>query len=289
MRILGISASPRPWGNTEILVRQALSGAREAGAGTEFVRLAELELLPCRGCMSCVFKDRDCVIEDGYHRVLAAMRRADAVVLGSPAYILGATARVKLLQERLLRAATSAREFVGRPGLAVGAAGQPGYVPFTLPQISMTFLSLGMPVVDQFIGYGQGPGEVLWDVAAMERAAAGGAALARGETAFSGEPGACPSCHFDLLSDLAFGDAGATTSCPLCDLPGTRTADGRLEPGPGAVARWAEERVRHHFEDRLLPSRDRFREQRQEIRARVDAFRAAVERAESPETLEEES
>lgn len=268
-----MSASPRDWGNTEILVQQALAGARRVGAETEFLRLAELDLRPCRGCLACVFNDRDCLIEDDYHVVLGAMRRSSAVVLGSPAYVLGATARIKLLQERLLRFATRSREFVDRPGVVVAAAGRPTDVPFTLPQIATTFLSLGMPVVDQFVGYGQGPGEVLWDEAALRRAASAGEALGRGETGFRGDPGTCPSCHFDLIDVGARGEV----SCPLCDLPGTWTPDHGFRPRPNAAPRWAEERVRSHFEDGMMPSHDRFREHRAEINARLDALRAAFD------------
>ena len=288
MHVLGISASSRHWGNTDLLVHHALAGAREAGAGTEFLHLADFELRPCTGCMRCVFDDRDCVIDDGYHEVLRAMRGADAIVLGSPAYLLGAATLVKLLHERLLRFATSAREFVGRPGVAVAAAGRPGYEPFALPQIATVFLSLGMPVVDQFVGYGQGPGEVLGDEAALARATAAGAALARGDVEFRGDPGACPSCHFDLVTLKA----GGRGHCPLCDLPGTWEPGGvgagipavlgassapavpHFVADPDAQSRWAEDQVRRHFQESLLPSRDRFREHRHEIRARVDALRA---------------
>ena len=288
MQVLGISASPRHWGNTDLLVHHALAGAREAGAGTGVLHLADLELRPCTGCMRCVFGDRDCVIDDGYHDVLLAMRGADAIVLGSPAYLLGAATLVKLLHERLLRFVTSTREFVGRPGIAVAAAGRPGYEPFTLPQIATVFLSLGMPVVDQFLGYGQGPGEVLGEEPALNRATAAGAALASGDVAFRGDPGACPSCHFDLVTLKA----GGRGRCPLCDLPGTwepgvasagtpavlgaagAPAAPRFVADPDAQSRWAEDRVRRHFQESLLPSRDRFREHRNEIRARVDALRA---------------
>ena len=288
MHVLGISASPRHWGNTDLLVHHVLAGARQEGAETSFVRLADSELRPCTGCMRCVFGDRDCVIEDGYHEVLRAMRGADAIVLGSPAYLLGAATLVKLLHERLLRFATSTREFVGRPGIAVAAAGRPGYEPFTLPQIATVFLSLGMPVVDQFLGYGQGPGEVLGDEPALTRAMAAGAALARAEVAFRGDPGACPSCHFDLVTLKA----GGRGRCSLCDLPGSWEPGGAVAGTPAAFgaagapgaphfvadadaqSRWAEDRVRGHFQESLLPSRDRFREHRNEIRARVDALRA---------------
>ena len=48
-RILGISASPRRGGNTEVLLDQALSGAAGAGAVVEKIVLSELSLRPLPG------------------------------------------------------------------------------------------------------------------------------------------------------------------------------------------------------------------------------------------------
>ncbi len=272
MKVLGISASCRSWGNTDILVHHALRGAASEAAETRFLRLSELELRPCSGCMACVFRDRDCVLDDRFGDLLEALRWADGVVLGSPAYVLGATGQIKNLQDRLIHFGC-AREFAGKPGLAVAAAGAPGWEPFTLPQISLTFLFLGMPVVDQFIGYAQGPGEVLDDEAACARARAGGEAIARGETAYRGSQGVCPGCHLDLVTTRADGSA----HCALCDLPGrwigSQEGRQRFEPASGAEPRWSAGRMRHHFEERVLPSGPRFKARIKEVRSRVGAFR----------------
>jgi multimeric flavodoxin WrbA len=260
----------REWGNTDLLVRHALAGATAEGAETRFLRLTELDLKPCRGCMSCIFKDRDCVVPDRLPEVLEALRWADAVVIGSPAYVLGATGALKNLQDRLIRFGIK-REFAGKPGLAVVAAGVPGWVPFSLPQVSLSFLFLGMPVVDQFVGFAQGPGEILFDEAALGRARAGGEALAAGAREFRGESGACPSCHFDLVTSRPGGDA----FCPLCDLPGRwGEAGGRpvLEPHPAAEARWSEASMREHFAGKILPSGPRFKARLGEIRGRLKTF-----------------
>ncbi|MBI5017666.1 MAG: flavodoxin family protein [Deltaproteobacteria bacterium] len=271
MKILGVSASVREWGNTDLLVRHALAGAAAGGAETRFLRLTDLELKPCRGCMQCVFKDRDCVVPDRLGEFLEALRAADAVVLGSPTYVLGATGALKNLQDRLIRFGVK-REFVGKPGLALVAAGVPGWVPFALSQVSLFFLFLGMPVVDQFVGFAQGPGEILFDEAALGRARAGGEALASGAREFRGEPGACPVCHLDLVATRP--DGGAF--CPLCDLPGRwSTAGGRavMEPAPGAEPRWSEASMQEHFVGKILPSGPRFKARLGEIKQRVQAFR----------------
>jgi multimeric flavodoxin WrbA len=272
VKVLGLSASHRQWGNTDLLVRHGLRGAEEEGAEVRFLRLADLALGPCTGCMSCVLKDRDCRQRDEFPKVLEALRWADAALLGSPAYVLGANGIVKTLQDRLIRFG-GVREFAGKPAVALAAAGVPNWEPFTLPQVSLTFLFLGMPVVDQFIGYAQGPGEIFDDGQALGRARAAGAALGRGERSFRGTPGACPVCHFDLVTLQGTGAA----RCPLCDLPGrwtSETGQSRFEPDPGAQPRWSEAVLRHHFQERIMPSGPRFRKRLPEIRARIKEFRA---------------
>ena len=46
--VLGLSSSPRKGANTDTVVREILAGAEEAGAKTRFVRLADLDIAPCR-------------------------------------------------------------------------------------------------------------------------------------------------------------------------------------------------------------------------------------------------
>jgi multimeric flavodoxin WrbA len=53
MKVLGIACG-RKMSNTEILVKEALMGAEEAGAEVQFVRLQDLNIKPCTGCNSCV-------------------------------------------------------------------------------------------------------------------------------------------------------------------------------------------------------------------------------------------
>ena len=275
MKVLGLSASCRSWGNTDLLVRHALRGAVGEGAEARFLRLADLELQPCTGCMACVFKERDCVVEDGLHRLLNDLRWCDGLVLGSPTYVLGASGLIKTLQDRLIRFGMT-RELGGKPGLAVAAAGVPGWETFALPQLSLTFLFLGMPVVDQFVGYAQGPGEVFYSPESLARADEGGAAMARGERHFRGEAGACPVCHFDLVT----GGPDGSGHCPLCDLPGVWSPeDGRrvFRPEKGAEPRWSETVMRHHFHEKIVPSGARFRSRRKEILGKVRAFRGGGE------------
>lgn len=85
MKVIGIASSPRKGGNSQTLVEHILSGAREAGATTERVRLCDLDIQPCKGCNTCK-TGQPCVIQDDMGELYEKLADADAVVFGSPVY-----------------------------------------------------------------------------------------------------------------------------------------------------------------------------------------------------------
>jgi len=56
MKIVAFNGSPHgAVGNTHIMVKNFLAGAEKAGAETENVLLADMQIEHCRGCMACWF------------------------------------------------------------------------------------------------------------------------------------------------------------------------------------------------------------------------------------------
>jgi len=107
MKILGIVGSMRKGRNTETLVRRVLDGmaTRNPAISTEIVYTADLDCRPCRVVCHPRFCTNDlfrCSIQDDVADVLAKMREADAVVLGSPHYFRGPPAGFHALIERLI-------------------------------------------------------------------------------------------------------------------------------------------------------------------------------------------
>jgi multimeric flavodoxin WrbA len=49
-KILGVVGSPRPGGNTDLLVSKIAEGAGAAGPQVETIRLGELQIRECDGC-----------------------------------------------------------------------------------------------------------------------------------------------------------------------------------------------------------------------------------------------
>ncbi|MFC1851005.1 flavodoxin family protein, partial [candidate division CSSED10-310 bacterium] len=100
--ILGISATPRSHGNSDILLDHILTGAQRSGATIEKVRLSELTISPCKACNSCK-KGRKavCRIDDGMQSLTASMRQADFYVFATPVYFFSVSAQMKIFLDRL--------------------------------------------------------------------------------------------------------------------------------------------------------------------------------------------
>jgi len=99
MKVLGILCSPRKGGNSEILLRKALSGAQECGADTELLSLAKLDLKLCDGCLSCR-KTGVCHLRDDMGKVYEALLASDGIIWATPVYYDTVTAQAKLVMDR---------------------------------------------------------------------------------------------------------------------------------------------------------------------------------------------
>ena len=99
MKVLGIVCSPRKHGNTEILVKEALSSAQKYGAETEVIGVSGLHIEPCDGCESCTTSGQ-CKIKDDMQGIYTKMQEADGITMGSPVYFWGASAQAKAIIDR---------------------------------------------------------------------------------------------------------------------------------------------------------------------------------------------
>jgi multimeric flavodoxin WrbA len=100
MKVIGFIGSPRIAGNTAWVVNKIIEGANEKGAETQVCNSSELDIKPCKGCLSCVSNDR-CIINDDMQKIYDAIIQADALVLGSPIYMGQMTAQAKTFMDRL--------------------------------------------------------------------------------------------------------------------------------------------------------------------------------------------
>jgi len=254
LKILGLVGSYRKYGNTEVLVREALMSASEMGAEVELLRLTDLTIKPCKGCMACVFKNAECRIEDDANFFFSKLFEADGIILGSPIYIFGPVGIIKMIQDRFLQISTRLEKLRNKVGAIIAIGGAPGAEGTIMPGLASFFMFLGIPIVDQMLVYSHGPGEILLHEDAVQKANRIGRELvealqdSRAKTKYIEASSVCPVCHQNFLI-LKEG----SLECGLCHTKASpRIEEGKLilEFGKAQETREARrEEIADHIEN----------------------------------------
>lgn len=268
--VLGLIGSARKWGNSEVLARQALLGAQEAGAETDLLRLSDLHIEPCIGCMRCAIKRDPCPLDDDMPALIERLRAADAALLAAPTYILGPPGAVKLALDRMLMMVPYLDELAQqpKPGLALSVSGLSPWRGVALPFLVTFLQGFGFTQINSLACYTPGPGEVLLDDALMERVYDLGRQLVQGPTTSPPAVNVCPVCHSDFFTLSA-----DRATCPMCGLQARieATADGirlAFDDSTGYEGHWTPRGMRQFVEEWIIPSGQRFLAHRHEIKAR---------------------
>ena len=263
--LLGIIASPRKFGNSEIFVKELFHGL-EGAWDLKLLRLQDFDLRPCRACYECLFGEMKCPVDDDFSVVLEAMVRADALAVVSPAYLLAANGSLKKFLDRGLAFYGRAEQLWGKPAVGVAIAGIEGKEGATKLNvesfIKLTFGDLrGTEVV-----YGAMPGEIFLD--GRGREAARWLAGALSDPAQRIAPGVpvCPACGGDTFRFLPEGGV----RCMLCSNTGRiECEDGKFEISmfrdEHPLFLTLEDVLRHA--EWLRGMKEKFMERRKELRA----------------------
>lgn len=253
MRILALSFG-RKGQNCDVIAKEALLGAREAGAEIRFISTAGKLIRSCTGCFGCSHSrekggDGLCVLKDDMRQVEEAILDADGVIVVAPVYSVGPNGQLKCLIDRMGLAhdrafSDLAREQVESHGgkaedvmdmrvfkdrylglVAVGGASDEGWTSMALPSMHLMAFSMQMPVVDQLNVYDMNirvnPAlheELLARVNRLgKNVAEAVGAPDKYAVAWKGdEPGVCPVCHNSLLRIRQ----GVDVECPICGIHG---------------------------------------------------------------------
>jgi multimeric flavodoxin WrbA len=88
MKVIAFCASPRKGGNTDVLVDEALRGAKDSGAKGEKIMLQKLNLRFCIGCRKCKEPgfERICAQKDDMTDIYQKIKDSDAIIIGFPIY-----------------------------------------------------------------------------------------------------------------------------------------------------------------------------------------------------------
>jgi len=99
MNCLGILGSPRIGGNSDILLDQALAGAKAAGGEVEKIILAKERISGCLACEKCN-EHGVCAIDDAMQEIHQKILGAGAVIHSVPVYFWSMTAQMKAYLDR---------------------------------------------------------------------------------------------------------------------------------------------------------------------------------------------
>ncbi len=252
MRALGLSFG-RKMKNSEIMVKQVLKQLERRGFETQFIRVQDLDIKPCTGCIACVGsllsgRKSVCTIKDDFHILDDAIREADAVVVCAPVYCLAPSGLFKVVCDRMgpshdLAFLTNSRaqgEAMGLPEaqlvdkemykpracalLSVGGARTKNWTSLGWPQMYEICWN-GMSVVDGYNAYAAMDFEhIIGNDVLMARLTKMGDNLAEAlrtegglEKWYGDEAGVCPVCHCDLLTVT---HNKTVVECPICGIEG---------------------------------------------------------------------
>ena len=98
-KIAAVFGSPRRGGNTSILLREAIRGAKEAGAEVTEIVLRDRKMSPCLEIYGCKKTGR-CVIQDDFHNVMDLILGSRGLMLASPIFFYSVSAHTKILIDR---------------------------------------------------------------------------------------------------------------------------------------------------------------------------------------------
>ena len=158
MKVLGIMGSPRIKGNTDLLLEEALKGAKSQGAEVEKIVVDKLKISPCKEYLGC-FKDGNCVIRDDMDDIYPKLLSADVVIIASPMFFYGVSSQAKALIDRCQ--ALWARKHIlkqslpngGRKGafIAVGATKGKRLFEGAILTVKYFFEAIGVEYADELL------------------------------------------------------------------------------------------------------------------------------------------
>jgi multimeric flavodoxin WrbA len=81
------------------MIQEALRGAASQGAVTDYIRLNDLQIIPCQACGQAP-EIGYCIFHDGMDKVYERFDWCDSIVIGSPIYFDSVSAQTKLFIDR---------------------------------------------------------------------------------------------------------------------------------------------------------------------------------------------
>ncbi len=99
LEIIAVYGSPRRKGNTATLMKEAVRGARDAGATVSEFVLRDLKISPCLEIYACK-KEGECAIKDDFQMLRDKILSAKGFMIASPIFFYSVSAHTKAMMDR---------------------------------------------------------------------------------------------------------------------------------------------------------------------------------------------
>jgi len=270
-KVLGLVASPRKVGNSEILLKEAMLAAGEDW-DKEIINLYDLNIETCRACYRCLPEGAPCVIQDDFPGLMEKIEAADAIILASPVYFLGSNSVLRKTIERFMSVGAETRRFSGKPCLIITVYGIENWAGIGREQNNLFAHVLSLDLKDSILVHSPYPGEMLRHDTVVESIRQAAANLFDPASGKKPEPNACPSCGNPYLQICL----DSTVLCPLCGQTGKvylsqgKTAIEFTEP---LSQRFTVEEIHHHFAVAIQATIHEVKKQREWIKETLNKYR----------------
>lgn len=263
MKITILVASERKNGNCHLLARYAEKYIRNLGKEPVVVFLRDYTLKQCQGCMSCVFKNTKCKLEDDLYPIAETVLNTEALILIAPTYVLTIPGKLKVFLDRFLCLYPLIKDRPEIPGLSIAVASPIYWNQFQLPLMNMFLLALGCRVIESYFLFGAGQGEVLLQ-----------GNIKRFENSIENLAKYVPKQYFSVISKYCPVDfcnllewlGKDLYQCPICLTPTRQVENGfYFDSKDLNNHRWTKHRMEEHFKDWILTTKERFRKLLPEI------------------------
>jgi multimeric flavodoxin WrbA len=166
--ILGLVASPRQFGNCELFTKE-ISRHFEGEYTLKLIRLTSLNIKPCKGCYACIV-DNPCPNVDDMKFLLHELIAADAIIIASPVYYLGANSIIKKILDRGFLFYTVLRQTYGKPGILVNFYGIKDRIGVAPQMLETMAAMLGLDIKASLSIQAALPGEAVMSAANINKA-----------------------------------------------------------------------------------------------------------------------
>jgi multimeric flavodoxin WrbA len=213
--LLGIIASPRKFGNCELFIKEVFRQL-DAEWRLQLMRLPELDIRPCRACYQCLFGEMKCPLNDDFPQALQALVAADACVVATPTYFLGANSSLKRFLDRGLSFYAHLDRLWAKAAVGVAIAGIDGMEGHTKLAVDSFIKLIMADHRGSAVVYGALPGEIFLEDTGKDTAKKLAQALTRDKIRSPADIPSCPLCGGDTFRFMPDG----RVRCMLCSSAG---------------------------------------------------------------------